>query len=60
MSFFGAIVGTVVETVKLPVAVVRDTLTMGGTLSLGQNPDFRLKDTYTAEQLERIKNEADK
>ncbi|MGH2359706.1 MAG: hypothetical protein ACRDGM_04075 [bacterium] len=57
MKLFGQLVRTVVNVATLPVAVVKDALTMGGTLT-EQNPDYRAGDTYTAEALQRLKDEA--
>lgn len=50
MGIFGAVVGTLIETVKLPVAVVKDVVTLGGALNE--------HGSYTGEQLEKIKDEA--
>ena len=50
MGLFSAIVGGVIETIKLPVAVVKDIATLG---NFGEG-------TYTAKQLEKIKEEAEK
>ena len=52
MGLFGAIVGTVVETVKLPVAVARDVVTLAGAIDNNGRP-------HTLDQLNRIKDEAD-
>ena len=52
MGLFSAIVKTVVNTVLLPVAVVKDIVTLGG-LSTGKNQ------TYTEEQIEKLKEESE-
>jgi hypothetical protein len=46
VSLFGAVVRTVVNTAVLPVAAVKDVMTLGGN-------------AYTAKQLEKIKDEAE-
>lgn len=50
MSIFGALVRTVVNTALVPVAVVRDVVTIG---NIGG------KSTYTAQQLKQLKEEAE-
>lgn len=50
MSLFGAIVKTVVNIVTLPVAVVKDVVTLGNIAS-GDEP-------YTIQKIEQIKKEA--
>lgn len=55
MSLFGNIVGSLIETVKLPVAAVKDVFSLGGIAS-GQYEDKG--QTYTGEQLEKIKDAA--
>jgi len=50
MSLFGAIVKTVVNVVTLPVAVVKDVVTLGNIAS-GDEP-------YTIQKIEQIKKEA--
>jgi len=57
MSFFGALVRTVVNVALLPVAAAKDMLTLGGTLT-DQN-DCGDGQTYTAEQIKRIQDEAE-
>jgi hypothetical protein len=57
MSLFGKLVRTVVNVAELPVAVAKDVLTLGGTVT-EQNPTGHGK-TYTREQLERLKDEAE-
>lgn len=52
MSLFGAIVRTAVNVVTLPVAVAKDVLTLGGTVTEQTKP-------YTVQKLEQIKEEAD-
>lgn len=52
MSLFGRIVRTAVNVAVLPVAVVKDVVTIGGTLNDKRKP-------YTTKQLERIKDEAE-
>lgn len=51
MSLFGRIVRTAVNTALLPVAVAKDIITLGG-VSTSHEP-------YTAEQLKKIKDEAE-
>lgn len=52
MKIFGQIVRTAVNTVTLPVAVVKDAFTLGGIATdNGQ--------TYTVEHLKRLKREAE-
>lgn len=51
MKLFGQIVRTAVNTALLPVAVTKDVLTLGGTLT-----DKR--ESYTREQIDRLKDEA--
>lgn len=51
MGLFGALVGTLVEVVKLPVAVVKDVVTMGNVQNIHE-------DTYTEQALDKIKDEA--
>lgn len=51
MSLFGKIVRTIVNTAVLPVAVVKDVVTLGGCLT-----DQR---SSIAKQLEKIKDEAE-
>lgn len=50
MSLFGAIVRTVVNTVALPVAVVKDVVTLGNVT----NPQ-----TYTSKAIDTLKREAE-
>ena len=52
MSLFGAIVGVVVETVKLPIAVVADVVCFPRILDGAES--------FTAKKLEDIKDEAEK
>lgn len=58
MSFFGALIRTTVNVALLPLAVLKDAVTMGGTLT-NQNPNYRTDGTYLADQIEKIKEEAD-
>lgn len=51
MRIFGQIVRTVVNTVTLPVEVVKDVFTLGGIATEQRKP-------YTLQQLEKIKDEA--
>ena len=55
-KLFGQLVRTVVNVALVPVAVVRDVVTLGGTLT-GDN-NGHAKDTATAQALQRIKDEA--
>ena len=50
MNLFGAIVKTVVNVATLPVAVVKDIVTLGNIAS-GDEP-------YTVQKIEQIKKEA--
>jgi len=50
MSFFSAVFDAVVDTVALPVAVVKDALTIGG-IATEQDK------SYTVQQLEKISND---
>ena len=52
MKLFGQIVGAIVETVKLPVAVVKDVLAVADPF------DNRPLGARTAEQLDEIKDAA--
>jgi hypothetical protein len=51
MSLFGALVRTAVNVATLPVAVAKDAVTLGGTIT-----DER---SAVAEALERLKREAE-
>lgn len=51
MKIFGQIVRTVVETIKLPVALTKDAVTGGGATEDRER-------TYTEEQLDAIKEAA--
>jgi len=53
MKLFGQIIRTVVNVVQLPVAVVKDVVTLGGVCTKGEF------EPYTAEQLKKIKEEAE-
>jgi len=50
MGFLRAVIGVVIETAKLPVAIAKDVVTLG---NYG-------KGSHTAEKLEDIKDEAEK
>lgn len=52
MSLFGKFVKTVVNVVELPLEVVKDVYTLGGVATGREH-------SYTREQLEKIKEEAD-
>jgi hypothetical protein len=52
MSLFSAIVKTTINVATLPVAVVKDIVTMGGVAN-GRD------ETYTKEKLEQIKRESE-
>ena len=52
MTFFGALVRTVVNTATLPVAVVKDVVTLGGAFDNEGRP-------HTLDHLEKIKREAE-
>lgn len=52
MSLFGALVRTAVNVVTLPVAVVKDVVTLGG-VATGEDK------TYIEKKLEQIKEEAE-
>jgi hypothetical protein len=57
MKLFSQVVRTVVNTALVPVAIARDAITLGGTLT-GDNVDYRVEDTHTAKALDRVKREA--
>jgi hypothetical protein len=52
MKLFGQLIRTAVNVAMLPVAVVKDVVTLGGVCTKGDI------EPYTAEQLKRIKDEA--
>lgn len=52
MSLFGRIVRTAINTATLPVAVVKDVVTLGGVASGKRTP-------YTLDKLQQIKDEAE-
>jgi hypothetical protein len=52
MSLFGRIVRTAVNTAVLPVAVVKDVVTLGGVARYPSG-------SYVVEQLQKIKDEAE-
>jgi hypothetical protein len=56
MKLFGQIIRTAVNVATLPVAVVKDIVTLGGTLT-GDN-DWSLDETFTAKKVDQIKEEA--
>jgi hypothetical protein len=58
MKLFTQIVKTAVNIVTLPVAVVKDVVTLGGTLT-GDNPDHALGETHLAKKLDEIKKDAE-
>ena len=51
MGLFSALTGVVIETAKLPLAVVRDAFTLGNVAE---------DKTFTQQKLEDIKDEAEK
>lgn len=51
MKLFGQLVRTVVNTALVPVAVVKDVLTLGGIATEEDEP-------YTAQALQKLKDEA--
>lgn len=51
MSFFGKLIGATIEVVKVPVAIVKDVVTIGG---IAVDKDK----TFTEEKLDDIKREA--
>ena len=51
MKLFGQIIRTVVNTALVPVAVVKDVLTLGGIATEQREP-------YTVQQIEKLKDEA--
>jgi hypothetical protein len=57
MKLFGQIIRTVVNVATLPVAVVKDALTLGG-VATGDNANYDLAGTHTAKKLDEIKREA--
>lgn len=56
MKLFGQIIRTVVNVVELPVAVAKDVLTLGGTVT-NQN-SCGTGQTYTRDQIEKLKRDA--
>lgn len=52
MKIFGQLVRTVVNTVTLPVAVVKDAFTLGGIATEQRKP-------YTMQHLEKLKRDAE-
>lgn len=52
MSIFGKVIKTMVNVAVLPVQVVKDIYTLGGVAT-------SQKKSYTVQQLEKIKEEAD-
>lgn len=52
MKLFGQLVRTAVNVVTLPVAVVRDAVTLGGAIDNDGKP-------HTLEHLEKLKREAE-
>ena len=52
MSLFGAIVRTVVNVATLPVAAVKDVVTLGGVAT-------QQEESYTVQKLKQIKEEAE-
>jgi hypothetical protein len=52
VSLFGKIVRTSINTALLPVAMVKDVITLGGVVTEEPKP-------YTLRQLEKIKEEAE-
>ena len=53
MSLFGKLIRTTVNVITLPVAIVKDVVTLGGVATKGEVKP------YTAEKLEKIKEEAE-
>lgn len=51
MGLFGALIKVGVDTIKLPVSVIKDVVTLGGEMN-GHG-------SYTAENLEQIKEDAE-
>ena len=51
MGLFGQIIKTVINIATLPVDIVKDVVTLGGTMSEQDEP-------YTAQKLDKIKEEA--
>ena len=56
MKLFSQIIRTVVNVATLPVAVVKDVITLGGTLT-GDN-NWSLDETFTAKKVQELKDEA--
>jgi len=52
VQLFGQVIRTLVNVILLPVAVVKDVLTLGGVCTMHDG-------TYTMEQVQRIKDEAE-
>ena len=51
MKLFGQVVRTLINTVELPVEVVKDVVTLGGTITNQEK-------SYTRQQLEKIAEDA--
>jgi len=56
MKLFGQLVRTAVNVMLLPVAVVKDVVTLGGVVT-GDN-DGHADETFTAKRLQQLKDEA--
>ena len=52
MGMFGKLIGAVIETVTIPVAVVADVVTLGGAIN-------EKGETYTGSKIERIVDDLD-
>lgn len=52
MGFFGKLGKLVLDVVETPVAIIKDTVTLGGSLTDQDKP-------YTAQKLEDIQNDYD-
>lgn len=60
MGLFGKILKTAFDVVTLPVDVVKDVVTMGGSLNEQEEPYVAQKFKNLGDDLEEIRNETDK
>ena len=58
MKLFGQLIRTVVNVAVLPVAAVKDVLTLGG-VATGQNKTGHLRDTAVGRQVTRVMDDAE-
>jgi hypothetical protein len=57
MGLFGSILSTVINTASLPVAVVKDVLTLGGAITETDEPYTVMKAKEIDEDLDDLKRE---